>query len=201
MEVKVLAVLDYMFHGSCGKVSKVLSLALEPISKSAVHYLARKVSTIKIATEPRYRRRIAVEETKLSVKGVHVYVWSAVDVDLKELLALEASYGRSSLNALAFLKKALRMCTNKPLVIVDKGPWYRWAFERLGLEYRYERFGMRNSVERFFRYLKERTIVFHHKLSARNHIEGITNIKPFLNLFTLYYEAARMGGEKYLSRH
>jgi putative transposase len=36
------------------------------------------------------------------------------------------------------------MCTNKPLVIVDKGPWYRWAFERLGLEYRYERFGMRN---------------------------------------------------------
>jgi transposase-like protein len=44
------------------------------------------------------------------------------------------------------------------LVIVDKGPWYRWAFERLGLEYRYERFGMRNRVERFFRYLKERTV-------------------------------------------
>jgi hypothetical protein len=29
---------------------------------------------------------------------------------------------------------------------------------------------MRNRVERFFRYLKERTVVFHHKLSARNHI-------------------------------
>jgi len=43
------------------------------------------------------------------------------------------------------------MCTNKPLVIVDRGPWYRWAFERLGLEYRHERFGMRNRVERFFR--------------------------------------------------
>jgi transposase-like protein len=50
------------------------------------------------------------------------------------LLALAASYGRSCLNALSFLKKALRMCTNKPLVLVDKGPWYRWAFERLGLE-------------------------------------------------------------------
>jgi putative transposase len=66
---------------------------------------------------------------------VYVYVWSAVDVDSKELLALEASYGRSSLNALAFLKKALKMCTNKPLV---KGPWYKWAFERLGLEYSYK---------------------------------------------------------------
>jgi len=67
---------------------------------------------------------------------------------------------------------------------VDRGPWYRWAFERLGLEYRYERFGMRNRVERFFRYLKERTIVFHHKLSTRNHIQGINNLKLFLNLFT-----------------
>jgi hypothetical protein len=28
---------------------------------------------------------------------------------------------------------------------------------------------MRNRVERFFRYLKERTMVFHHKLSARDH--------------------------------
>jgi putative transposase len=72
---------------------------------------------------------------------VYVYVWSAVDVDSRELLALEASYGRSSINALTFLKKALKMCTNKPLFIVDKGPWYRWAFERLGLEYRYEEQG------------------------------------------------------------
>jgi putative transposase len=122
------------------------------------------------------------------VKGVYVYVWYAVDVDSKELLALEASYGRSSLNTLSFLKK---MCTNKPLVLVDRGPWYRWAFERLGLEYRHERFGMRNRVERFFRYLKERTVVFHHKMSAKNHIQGITNLKLFLSLFTIYYQAAR----------
>jgi transposase-like protein len=86
------------------------------------------------------------------------------------------------------------MCINKPLVLVDRGPWYRWAFERLGLEYRYERFGMRNRVERFFRYLKERTTVFHYKLSARNHIQGITNLKLFLNLFTIYYQATRTGG-------
>jgi hypothetical protein len=30
-------------------------MALEPISKSTVHYLARKVSSVKIATEPKYR--------------------------------------------------------------------------------------------------------------------------------------------------
>jgi putative transposase len=100
-------------------------MALEPIIKFTVHDLARKVSIIKIAREPRYRRCIAVDETKLCVKKSHVYVWSAVDVDSKELLALEASYGRSSLNALIFLKKALRICINKPLVMVDRSPWYR----------------------------------------------------------------------------
>jgi transposase-like protein len=56
------------------------------------------------------------------IKGVHIHVWSAVDADSKELLAIEASYCRSSLNA-------LKMCTNQPLVLVDKGPWYRWALE------------------------------------------------------------------------
>ncbi len=38
--VKVLDVLDCMFHSSCSRVSRVLSMAVEPISKSAAHYLA-----------------------------------------------------------------------------------------------------------------------------------------------------------------
>jgi len=61
---------------------------------------------------------------------------------------------------------------------------------------------LRNRVERFFRYLKERTIIFHHKMSARNHIQGITNLKLFLNLSTIYYQATRRGvGEEFLSGH
>jgi transposase-like protein len=50
--------------------------------------------------ERRYRRCIAVDETKV--------------------------------------KQILEYCENKPLFLVDKGPWYREAFERLGLEYRHE---------------------------------------------------------------
>jgi len=67
------------------------------------------------------------------------------------------------------------------------------ALQRLGLEYRHEKFGMRNRVERFFRYLKERTVVFHHKMSARDHVQGITNLKLFLSLFTIYYQVTRAG--------
>ncbi len=65
------------------------------------------------------------------------------------------------------------------------------GIDRLGLKYRHERFGIRNRVERFFRYLKERISVFHHKMSARDHIQGITNLKLFLNLLTIYYQTVK----------
>jgi hypothetical protein len=45
-------------------------------------------------------------------------IWSAVNVDFKELLTLEALHGMRYLNALLFLKKALSMCADKPLVRV-----------------------------------------------------------------------------------
>ena len=59
-----------------------------------------------------------------------------------------------------------KLCINKPLVIVDKSPWYRWALERLGLEYRHERLGLRNRVERFFGYLKQRTERFYNNINT-----------------------------------
>jgi transposase-like protein len=49
-----------------------------------------------------------------------------------------------------FLRILLDRCINKPLIAVDRDPWYRWALEKLGLEYRYQTFGSRNGVERFF---------------------------------------------------
>jgi len=107
-------------------------------------------------------------------------MWSTVDVDSGELLALEVAYGRSCLNSLIFLGKASKICVNKPLVIVDRGPWYPWALERLRLEYKYQRFGMRNKVEKFFRCLEERMVIFHHKMSTRDHIQGIRNLNLFL---------------------
>ena len=115
-----------MFHVGCRKVSKILSIAIEPISKSDVHYLPKIISSkVKIVLESRYRRCIAIDETELKVEKTIVYVWSTVDVDSKKLLTLEASYCRSCLNTLKFIKKVLKLCLNKPKIIVDRGPWYK----------------------------------------------------------------------------
>ena len=68
--------------------------------------------------------------------------------------------------ALKFTRIVLDRCLNKPIVIVDRGPWYGWALDRLGLEYRYERFSLRNTVERSFRYLKEKTRRFYNNINT-----------------------------------
>jgi transposase-like protein len=98
--------------------------------------------------------------------GLRAYVWSAVDVDSGGILAIYASRSRNMLIAMKFLRIVLDRCLNKPLIIVDRGPWYRWALERLGLKYRYQRFGLRNAVERFFGYLKQRTRRFYNNINT-----------------------------------
>jgi len=67
---------------------------------------------------------------------------------------------------LKFLRIVLNRCLNKPMIIVDRGPWYRWALERLGLKYQYQRFGIRNAVERFFGYIKQRTRRFYNNINT-----------------------------------
>jgi hypothetical protein len=46
---------------------------------------------------------VAVDETELKVNGRIVYVWAAMDLDTRELLALEATRSRSAMHAFLFL--------------------------------------------------------------------------------------------------
>ena len=134
-------------------------------SRESVRRWFHRFSSI-FSVERRFGRAVAVDETVVKLHGLRVYVWSAVDVDSGEILAIYASWSRSMIVALKFIRMVLDKCLNKPLIIVDRGPWYRWALERLGLEYRYQRFGLRNIVERFFGYLKQRTRRFYNNINT-----------------------------------
>ena len=97
----------------------------------------------------RAKRLVAVDETVLKINGRICYLWAAIDVDTNKILALYASRGRGIPNAIKFLKMVLRSCDGKPIVVVDRGPWYIWALERLGMTYFHETFGNRNKIDRF----------------------------------------------------
>ncbi|MEM3096418.1 MAG: DDE-type integrase/transposase/recombinase [Nitrososphaerota archaeon] len=109
------------------------------------------------------------------VLGRIVYVWSAIDVDVGGIIAVYASRGRSILNALTFLRRVLEVCDGKPVIVVDRGPWYPGALRRLGIEYFHETSGERNKIERWFRKLKDRTKRFYNNIKTVKNIEGIAN--------------------------
>jgi transposase-like protein len=69
--------------------------------------------------------------------------------------------------AVKFLRKVLDPCECKPLIVVDRGPWYRWALDRLGITYFHQAFGSRNRIERWFRETKDRTKRFHNNINAK----------------------------------
>jgi len=88
-----------------------------------------------------------------------------------------------------FVRKVLNTCTNRPVVLVDGGPWYPWALQRYGLKWLHITFGERNSIERLFRTFKERTRRFYNDIPSK---EGsLKNVNLFIQLFMLWYNHLR----------
>jgi len=97
-------------------------------SREAVRPWPHKLESLAYHGPPNPRRLVAVDETETKLNGERLYLWAAIDVDKKEgnigylltLLGRDQAY----LNAYIFLKKVLKACSNKPLILVDGGPWY-----------------------------------------------------------------------------
>jgi len=158
---------------------------LIPASHVTVYYWVQKLRGLIHLCKPRVGRAVAVDEMMLKVKGQHLFVWAAIDVDFKEALAVDASWQRPIMNAEHILKEALRSCLNKPVILVDKGPWYPDALKSLSLSYKHVTRGLRSRIERWFRILKERTKQFYNNFPSRKRC--IKGVKIFLETFTYGY--------------
>jgi transposase-like protein len=90
------------------------------VSHASVLNWARAISSVPGSVPPRGRRLVAVDGTELEASGRVVYVWAAMDIDTRELLAVEAMWSRSSLQALPFLRRVLGRHANKPLFVADR---------------------------------------------------------------------------------
>ena len=71
----------------------------------------------------------------MKLENTQIIVWSAIDGS-EECLATWVSKGRSSFEAYVFLRMVLKYCKNEPEFVVDRGTWYLWGFQELGLKYR-----------------------------------------------------------------
>jgi putative transposase len=94
--------------------------------------------------------------------------------------------------AIEFLRKVLDSCEGKPVIIVDRGPWYRWALDRLGMTYFHETFGNRNKIERWFREMKERTKRFYNNVNPKK----LKSIEGLVTAIAIMHNISRAGGEE-----
>ena len=156
-------------------------------SHVSVHRWVHALKGITSRVPKRERKVVAMDETKLKINGRQAYVWAAIDADTKELLAVYASYYRSNINTIVFLRKVLDTCVGRPVVLVDGGPWYPWPLDGMGIRWLHITFGYRNVIERFFRTMKERTRRFYNNLPS----DRLDNLQSFINLFMLWYNHLR----------
>ena len=150
-ELKIYALL-LAFQGiSVRRISRGLN---KTISKSTIHYhllnTKDKLKTL-INKEKKDRKIIAMDETKIKMNDKHYYIYSAIDVERNEIIAMKAFVTRSYFTTLLFVKEVLKACINKDFVVLtDNLPFYQQVADKLGLCRVYERFGKRSFVGSLF---------------------------------------------------
>jgi putative transposase len=73
------------------------------VTRESVRRCFHRFSKI-FSVEKKFRNAVAVDETVVKTHGLRAYLWSAVDVDSGEILAIYASRSRNMLIALKFLR-------------------------------------------------------------------------------------------------
>ena len=103
---------------------------------------------------------VAVDETVIRLNDEQYWLYAAVDPETNDLLHTKLEPTRTNVFAHAFTKLREKHDVNDTVFLVDGATPLKDACNRHGLDFRYERHGNRNSVERVFREIKRRTTSF-----------------------------------------
>ena len=134
---------------------------------------------------------ILLDETKVKRNGKMAYVSVCLDLERREVVSSLASRSISSLSTILVVRQALKSCRSTPIVITDHAPWYKYAFQSLGLCNIQRTFSFRNYIERWYRTFKQRTRRFYNNFPIRDPSHAIERIDRFLHLFAYWYNHMR----------
>lgn len=75
--------------------------------------------------DPDHHSTIIIDNTKPTVVATEVCVCATIDVEAFAVIHIEVLSGRSDLDVLLFIKQVLKRCRGDPVVLVDRGLWYK----------------------------------------------------------------------------
>ena len=125
-------------------------------SRTAIHKWVQKANVQPDSNVE--SNHIAVDETVIQVDDQRHWLYTAVDPETNEILHTRLFQTRTTQLTVLFLRELREQQQIEHVTfLVDGATHLASALARLGLDFRYERHGNRNSVERIFREVKRRT--------------------------------------------
>ncbi len=110
---------------------------------------------------------VAVDEIMIQLNDDRFWLYAAVDPETNRLLHVKLSPTRNQAIIEIFPTELReKHLVDNAVFPIDSAPWLQAALHRYGLDYRYEKHGYRNSIERVFRELKRRTNQFSNFLAT-----------------------------------
>ena len=104
---------------------------------------------------------VAVDETVIQLNDEQYWLYAAVDTETNELLHTSLEPTTNTVIAQTFLAEIdEKHDVSEAVFLVDGSHSLQAACHRVGYDFRYEKHGNRNAVERVFRKIKRRTICF-----------------------------------------
>jgi len=104
---------------------------------------------------------VAVDETVIRLNDEQYWLYAAVDPETNEILHTTLEPTTNSVLAQAFVSELReKHDVDNAVFLIDGSHSLKDACRRHGLDFRYEKYGNRNSVERVFREIKRRTTSF-----------------------------------------
>ncbi|SIS21030.1 IS6 family transposase [Natronorubrum thiooxidans] len=104
---------------------------------------------------------VAIDETVIRLSDVQYWLYAAVDPETNELLHTKHEPTITKVLAHSFLTElSEKHDVSDAVFLVDGSHSLQDACQRHGFDFRYEKYGNRNAVERVFREIKRRTLCF-----------------------------------------
>lgn len=129
--------------------------------------------------------KIFVDETLLQIDGKDYWLWLAYEPKLKRCLFMHLSRERTIFVCYHFFKQ-LRNRYGRKLILTDGALWYDQACRWLRLSHKVYNIEMKNTMERFIQYIKDRTECFDDHFPCRKPDCNRQHVQNWLKLFVLY---------------
>jgi putative transposase len=133
-------------------------------------------------------KEIFVDETLIKIKGQEYWLWIAYEPNLDVCLSMHLSIERTVFVCYWFFKQLRKKYGRRKPIFTDGARWYNDACKWLRLEHYVYGTELKNLMERYIQYIKDRTECFDDHFPCRKKDCNRQHVWNWLKLFVLYLQ-------------